>query len=64
MKQDPDDELTVREAEAFYRVSRDTLKRRMRAGELPFTRILGRLYFRRADLERALGVQHQRAIAR
>ncbi len=45
------DELSLREAATEYRVSTDTLRRRIKAGLLPHRRKLGRIVLRRADLE-------------
>jgi hypothetical protein len=44
-------DLTLREAAAEYRVSTDTLRRRIKAGVLPHRRKLGRIVLRRADVE-------------
>jgi excisionase family DNA binding protein len=63
LTESPDDQLTVREVESRYRVSRDTLKRRIRSGALPHTRVLHRLYFKRSDVERAIGVERHETTA-
>lgn len=47
-------ELTLREAAAEFRVSTDTLRRRIKAGVLPHRRKLGRIVLRRADVEAIL----------
>ncbi len=47
-------ELTLREAAAEYRVSTDTLRRRIKAGVLAHRRKLGRIVLRRTDVETIL----------
>jgi len=46
--------MTNREAQAFYGLSKSTLQRYRNSGRLPFSKIGGRVYYRRSDMVRLL----------
>lgn len=48
------DWLTNREAQAFFDLSKSTLQRYRNSGKLPFSKVGGRVYYRRADMVRLL----------
>ncbi len=43
--------MTNREAQAFYGLSKSTLQRYRNSGKLPFSKIGGRVYYKRSDIE-------------
>ena len=46
--------MTNREAQAFYGLSKSTLQRFRNSGKLPFSKIGGRVYYRRSDMVKLL----------
>ena len=46
--------MTNREAQAFYSLSKSTLQRYRNYGKLPFSKIGGRVYYRRSDIVKLL----------
>jgi predicted site-specific integrase-resolvase len=48
---DVTDELTMRQAANEFRVSVDTIRRRVKRGSLPYRRKLGKIVVARADVE-------------
>lgn len=46
--------MTNREAQEFYGLSKSTLQRYRNCGKLPFSKIGGRVYYRRTDIIKLL----------
>jgi len=46
--------MTNREAQVFYGLSKSTLQRYRNSGRLPYSKIGGRVYYRRSDILRYL----------